>query len=222
MGKSLRFIGIFFLSISALLNIAGGAGTTCVALNPTGFGDSFTAIADWQWLYILFVVVTLAFGIMMARGALLVVKGRQNAYRYAIISLVAAVLVGVIHMVVSRLLRNSSMPVDGVVYTTILTLIIFLIFKIPAVWQKVDFTKTKQKDSDTAGGAAAIVCGAISLTIQYLLTPTHTINGINYGDAFHLTTTVLGWGLVFFGLGLIVASRLNLRWPVLRKSSSKA
>ena len=46
-----------------------------------------------QWLYIFFVFVTLAIGIMMARAVFLVIKGRQNAYRYSIISLVAAVIV---------------------------------------------------------------------------------------------------------------------------------
>jgi len=126
MTKFLRFIAILFLSISALFNIAGGAGTTCVAINPIGFG--FEGIAQAQWLYGIFVVVTLALGIMMARAVVLLVKGRANGYRYALIAMLSAILVGVVHMLVSRSLRDgSSMPVDGVVYTTVLTLIIFLI-----------------------------------------------------------------------------------------------
>ena len=133
MSKFLRFIGILFLAISALFNIAGGAGTTCVALNPTGYGPKFAAIADAQWLYILFVLITVAFGVMMARAVFLVVKGRDNAYRYAMITLIGAIITGVIHIIVSRNLRGSSMPVDGVVYATVLTLIIFLIFKTSAV-----------------------------------------------------------------------------------------
>ena len=223
MGKFLRFIGILFLSISALFNIAGGAGTTCVALNPTEY-EGYEAIANFQWLYILYVIVTAAFGVMMVRAVVLIVKGRPNAYRYSMIALVGAIIVGVIHIITSRALRDSgsSMPVDGVVYTTVLTLIIFLIFKIPAVWEKVDFTRAKKKDSDAAGGAAAIVCGILSLTIQYLMAPTHTINGINYGDAFHLTTTTLGWGLIVLGFALIVASRHSLNLPVLQRFTSKA
>ncbi len=209
MGKFLRFIGILFLSISALFNIAGGAGTTCVALNPKGYGPKFAAIADFQWLYILFVLATVAFGVMMVRAVVLLIKGRQNAYRYSMIALIAGVVVGVIHMVVSRSLRGSSMPVDGVVYTTVLTLIIFLLLRIPAVWEKVDFSKAKKEDSETAGGAAAIVAGVLSLTIQYLMAPTHTINGINYGDAFHLTMTGIGLGLILLGGGLIFNARLR-------------
>ncbi len=209
MGKFLRFIGILFLSISALFNIAGGAGTTCVAVNPKGYGPKFAAIASVQWLYILYVLVTLAFGVMMVRAVVLVVKGRDNAYRYSMIALIGATVVGVIHMITSRSLRGSSMPVDGVVYATVLTLIIFLIFKIPGVWEKVDFTKAKKKDSETAGGAAAIVAGVLSLTIQYMMASTHTINGINYGDAFNTTMTVVGGALLLLGVGIITRSRMQ-------------
>ncbi|MBC8504662.1 MAG: hypothetical protein ISR58_00245 [Anaerolineales bacterium] len=206
MGKFLRFIGILFLSISALFNVAGGAGTTCVALNPKGYGPKFAAIANFQWLYILYVLVTVAFGVMMVRAVVLLIKGRDNAYRYSLISLIGATVVGVIHIITSRALRGSSMPVDGVVYATVLTLIIFLIFKIPGVWEKVDFTKAKKKDSETAGGAAAIVTGSLSLTIQFMMASTHTINGINYGDAFNLTMSVVGWGLIIAGMGLLAKS----------------
>ena len=56
MSKFLRFIGILLLSISALFNIAGGAGTTCVALNPMEY-EGYEAIANFQWLYILYIIV---------------------------------------------------------------------------------------------------------------------------------------------------------------------
>jgi hypothetical protein len=222
MGKILRFIGILFLSISALFNIAGGVGTTCVALDPAGY-EGYEAIANFQWLYILYILVTTAFGVMMVRAVVLLIKGRANGYLYALIALVGAVIVGAIHIATSRALRasGSSMPVDGVVYTTVLTLIIFLIFKIPGVWQVVDFTKAKKMDSDLAGGAAAIVCGGISLIIQVLMAPTHTINGVNYGDAFHLTTTGLGWMLILLGSYQVFKSKLDIKIPVNKKIVTK-
>jgi hypothetical protein len=212
MGRFFRFIGILFLSISALFNIAGGAGTTCVALNPTAY-DGYEAIAGVQWLYILYVILTAALGVMMVRAVVLIIKGRSNAYRYALISLIGATLVGVIHMMTSRALRDSgsSMPVDGVVYTTVLTLIVFLFFKIPGVWQRVDFTQANRNDSQTAGGAAAIVSGCLSLMIQFLVAPTHTINGINYGEAFLITTSGIGWGLILLGAAFVLRAWMNVR-----------
>ncbi len=94
---------------------------------PGWFGGSFSGIAPFQWLDILFVLVTLAFGEMGARGVLRLIRNRPNAYRYALIALVGGSIIGVIHLYVSRALRGSSMPVDMVTYINILTLVIFLI-----------------------------------------------------------------------------------------------
>jgi hypothetical protein len=141
---------------------------------------------------------------MMGRATYLLVKRRQNAYRYTIISLVLGILVGVIHMAVSRNLRGSSMPVDAVTYTAVLTLIVFLIFRIPGIWVKIDFTRAPKGENETAGGAAAIASGVLAFTIQYLMASTHTINGINYGDAFHTSMTFIGWCLVLGGISIVV------------------
>ena len=187
-GKTLRFIGILLMGITALFTIAGGLGTTCVALNPTGFGESMAKLAPFQWLYILFVIVTTAIGIMAARAVFLLAKGRPNSYRFSISSLVLGIVVGVIHMLVSRALRGKSMPVDGVVYTTVLTLIVFLIFRIPKVWQGVNYT-SGGSDDQTGRLAAAItllVTGALTLTVQYWAGSTHTWGGKNWAAAFRL------------------------------------
>ena len=107
-GKTLRFIGILFMGITALFTIAGGLGTTCVALNPTGFGESMALLAPFQWLYILFVIITTVIGIMAARAVVLLAKGRSHSYRNAVIALIMGIVVGAIHMLVSRSLRGKS------------------------------------------------------------------------------------------------------------------
>jgi hypothetical protein len=50
----------------------------------------------------------------MARATVMLVRGKPNAYRDTIISLIAGIVIGVIHMLVSRNLLGSSMPVDAV------------------------------------------------------------------------------------------------------------
>ena len=97
---------------------------------------------------------------------------------------------------------------DGVLYFTVLTLIIFLLFRIPKIWEKVDFTKANRKDSNIAGGATAIISSILCLTVHYLVAPTHIINGINYGDAFHITAAVIGWGMLAVGAFVIIRSAL--------------
>jgi hypothetical protein len=92
-----------------------------------------------------------------------------------------------------------------VVYTTVLTLAIFLLFKIPAIWQGVDFAKAKASDNKKAGGAAAILLGLFTLTIQYTMGSTHTWGGVNYADAFNASMTVIGIGLLLLGAGVFVS-----------------
>jgi len=205
-GKTLRFIGILFMGITALFTIAGGLGTTCVALNPTGFGESMAKLAPFQWLYIIFVIATTAIGIMAARAVFLLVKRRPNSYKASIVALVLGIVVGVIHIALSRSLRGKSMPVDGVVYTTVLTLIIFLLFRIPKIWQGVDYTRSDSGDK-TGKMAAAItlvVTGILTLTVQYWAGPTHTWGGTNWAAAFSITTLMLGLGQLAGGTALLV------------------
>jgi hypothetical protein len=130
--KLLRIVGIVFMGLTAAFTLMGGAGTSCVALNPTGFG--FAKIAPFQWLWILFVLAGIAVGIMGVRAAVLLVKGTKNAYRYALIALILGTALNAVHLYASRALRGSSMPVDMVLYTNVLTLIIFLLFRIPRIF----------------------------------------------------------------------------------------
>jgi len=205
-GKTLRFIGILLMGITALFTIAGGLGTTCVALNPTGFGESMALLAPFQWLYIVFVIATTAIGVMAARAVFLLAKSRPNSYRYAIIALVLGIVVGVIHIMVSRSLRGKSMPVDGVVYTTVLTLIVLLLFRIPKIWQGVDYTSggSGDKTGKMAAAITLLVTGILALTVQYWAGPTHTWGGTNWAAAFLVTSTMLGIGLCLGGVGLLV------------------
>jgi len=202
MQKFLRFIGILLMSLTAAFTTLGGVGTTCVAVGAEKY-DSMAAIVPYKWLYMIFVVITIAIGVMGIRAVVLLIKGRKNAYRYSMIALIAGIVVGVIHMFTSRSLRGSSMPVDGVVYTTVLTLVVFLIFRIPGVWNLVDFSKGKGDSKDVGGGMAAIVSGGLVLSIQFWMAPTHTFDGINYGNAFHTQMMLIGGGLMLAGVGLL-------------------
>jgi len=205
--KVLRVFGIVLMSLTAAFTILGGAGTSCVALDPTGYEGKFAGIAPFQWLYILFVIVTLVIGGMGARAAVRLIQGKRNAYRDSLIALAAGTAVGALHIAASRTLRGGSMPVDMVVYTTIVTLIVFLLFRIPGVWQGVDFEKP-ERAKDTGRHAAAFalgLTGLLFLTIQFLMAPTHTIAGVNYADAWRVVMSAVGLALIVGG------TRLRLR-----------
>jgi len=219
--KFLRFVGIVLMGLTAGFTLLGGAGTSCVAFNPTGFGENMAPLAPFQWLYILFVLTGVALGILGIRATVMLIKGSSKSYRDAVIVLVAGVVVGVIHMAVSQALRGKSMPVDGVVYTTVITLAIFLLFRIPFLWQGVNFTKGNRTDHKLAGGAAAIVFGLVTLTIQFSMGPTHTWNGVNYADAFNVMMPLVGAASILTGVSQYLPAFILRRKPQLPVLSSK-
>ena len=200
--KALRILGIVFMSLTAAFTLLGGAGTSCIALNPTGFGGKFSGISPYQWLWIVFVVVGVAAGIMGVRAVVLLVKGTKNAWRYALIALLIGTVINAIHLLASRALRGGSMPVDGVLYMNVITLIIFLIFRIPGIWQGVNYEKPagEKKTGHQAAAISLLAAGLLSLTIQFMMAPTHTINGFNYADVWHAALTLIGIALILGGL----------------------
>jgi hypothetical protein len=206
LAKLLRFVGVVLMALTGGFTLLGGIGTTCAALAPTKY-DSMKALAPFQWLYILFVLTGIAIGVWGIWATVKLVRGLPDSYKMSLQALVAGVVIGGFHIYMSRMLRGKSMPVDAVVYTTVFTLVIFLLFKLPPIWQGVDFSKAKTSDGKKAGGAAAIVVGLFTLTIQFTMGSTHTWGGVNYADAFNTAMTVIGVGLLFFGAWLSLASR---------------
>ncbi|HSO11372.1 MAG TPA: hypothetical protein VLT51_03275 [Anaerolineales bacterium] len=199
--KFLRFIGIVLMALTGGFTLLGGIGTSCAALFPAKW-ESMEPLAPFQWLYILFVLTGIAIGIWGIWATVKLVRGTSDSYKMSLQALVAGVVIGGFHIYMSRMLRGKSMPVDAVVYTTVLTLIVFLLFRIPGIWQGVNFDKGGS--NRTAGGAAAIILGALSLTIQYTMAYTHTWNGINYANAFNLGMTITGIGLLSVGAGILI------------------
>ena len=202
--KFLRFIGIVLMALTGGITLLGGVGTTCAALFPTNY-DSMAALAPFQWLYIGFVLGGIAIGAWGIWATVKLVKGTSDAYKMSLQALIAGVVIGFIHIYMSRMLRGKSMPVDAVVYTTVLTLIVFLLFRIPGIWQGVNFDKGGDKTGHMAGGAAAILLGIMTLTIQFTMGATHTWGGVNYADAFNAAMTLAGSALALGGVGFILA-----------------
>ena len=220
LAKFLRFIGILFMALTAAVTVLAGVGTSCVAFAPTNWGESMAKIAPMQWLYILYVILTIAIGVLGIRAVVMLAKGRQGAYKAALLALVLGLVVGVLHMITSRNLRGSSMPVDGIVYITVLTLVIFLVFRIPTIWSGVDYTKAPRKEGKKNAGAAAIVTGVLCLTIQFFMAPTHTLGGINYADAFHATMSIVGGALILTGLSFTLSDLIALKADRVKTNST--
>ncbi len=207
MKKFLRFTGILFMGISAAVTLLGGVGTTCVALDATKY-DSMKAIANYQWLYVAYVVIGVALGVLGIWATIQLIKAKKGAEKSSLLILAASVAIGVVHMLTSRALRGSSMPVDGVMYINALTLIIFLLFQIPKVKEMSLFQTEVADDASASGGMTAFVGGVLVLSVQMWAGPSHILDGINYANAFHNAMLGIGSALIMFGLALITKALL--------------
>lgn len=206
--KFLRLIGIVLMALTGGFTLLGGIGTSCAAFNPTGFGESMAPLAPFQWLYILFVLTGVVIGAWGIWATVKLVKGTSDSYKMSIQALITGVVIGFIHIYASRALRGKSMPVDAVVYTTIFTLVIFLLFRIPGIWQRVNFDKGGS--NGTAGGVAAIILGLFTLTVKHTMASTHTWGGVNYADAFNTAMMLIGSAFVLSGMGYLIRL-INIR-----------
>ncbi len=70
--------------------------------------------------------------------------------------------------------------------------------------------KSEKKTGNQAAAIALGVTGLLTLTIQFLMAPTHTIGGVNYADAWHTTLTLLGVGLILFGFATAIATEFTI------------
>ena len=203
--RILRFVGIVLMALTAGFTVLGGIGTFCAALYPARY-ESMSGLIPFQWLYIFFMVSGIAIGIWGIAATVMLIRGTSKAYLTSIQALVAGVVIGGFHIFMSRMLRGKSMPVDAVVYTSVFTLAVFLIFRIPRIWKGVDFSQGNSKTNRGAGAAAAMLVGALTLAVPYIMASTHTWNGVNYAAAFNASLTTLGALQVLAGIGLVV-------WP---------
>jgi len=210
LGMLLRNIAVIALGLTAVFHLLGGIGTTCVALGAEKY-PSMAGIVPYKWLYQLFVLVTLGISVLAIRATIRLARAKAGAYRQALFILFAGMVVTGIHVLVSKNLRGSAVPNDVRLYLNVLTLVIFLVFRLPGVWQKMDFDNPKGRTDGSAGaGVALILAGITSLTIHLWAAPSHTWEGINYADLWHRQLSITGWGMVIAGGGLLLWRLLGL------------
>lgn len=198
-GKTLRLVGMILLGFTAVITLLGGIGTTCVALDATKY-EGMEAIAAYQWLYLLYVLAGIGLGILGIRATVLLAKARPQGYRLAVAVLLGGLVIGVLHMATSRALRGSSMPKDFIVYATALTLVIFLLFRVPGIRERINLTGGGSQIAGMGGAASLFVAGLTVLTVRWWAGPTHSIGGVNYVDVYALELAILGAALLAAGL----------------------
>jgi hypothetical protein len=203
--KIIRICAIVLMGLTVAFTLLGGIGSTCAAFLTEHFA-AMSPLLPYKWLYQLLVIVSVAIGLWGIRALVGLVKGKTWAYRETMLVLILGGLTALIQIIASRSLRGVSMPTDIRLYITLLTLILFLILRIPGIWEKVNFYHQKGNTTDMAGGLAAISLGMMILTVHLWAGPSHTFDGFNYANVWSLQLTAAGWTLTLLGVAWMAKS----------------
>jgi hypothetical protein len=210
LGKTLRTVAIVFFGLTAAMNLLGGAGTSCAAFFTEQYPPMW-ALYDYQWLYQGLVVTTLAIGVAGIWATIGLMRGKDQAYRNALIVLVIGVILGAVHMAASLALRGKAVPANVKLYLNAATLLIFLLLALPGVRQHVNFFRGGQSnDKTTAGGVSAFLAGLLMLTTPLWAGPSHTFEGTNWVYVLWPHLSIGGTLLLLTGLFLLAKVALQV------------
>jgi hypothetical protein len=204
-GKVLRIVAIVMLGMTAAMNLLGGIGTTCAAFsNNVGYRMAFIELMDYRWLYQILVVTTILVGLAGIWATARLVRGSPNIYRDILIILVVGTILGGVQYFASMTLRGKAAPANVKFYLNILTLILFLVFRLPGIWNKLDFTGPGGKTETRAGvGMAALIIGMLTITIFMWAGPSHTFFNQNWTYVLFVPLILVGSGFTLWGIWLI-------------------
>jgi hypothetical protein len=199
-------------------------GTVCAAF--TGVFDflnqyayAFRDIWDYRWLYQILMITTILTGIAGGWATMALIRGGKRVYLQALIILIIGTVLGAIQMFTSLALRGKAIPANMKFYANVITLVLFLVLKLPGIRERVDFSRSGDKTNMTAaGGLAAIVGGMTLLTTFFWAGPSHTYEGANWVNVLQPHLVIGGIVLTLGGLAALTAAASGAVREHLRES----
>ena len=207
--KALRTAAIIFMGLTAAMNLLGGIGTVCAAFYTKKYPPMWKLL-DYQWLYQTLMIVTIAIGILCAWSTMTLVHGKKHAYRNAVILLLIGSIVAGIQVYASLALRGKAVPANIKLYANVATLVLFLLLRLPAIRDWIDFAKPGDgTDRATTGGLAAFMIGCVVLSTESWVGSSHIFQGDNWVHVLQGTLTVGGTILILGGLAQLLRVALD-------------
>jgi hypothetical protein len=191
------------------MTLLGGAGTTCAAFNAEGF-ESMVDLIPYKWLYQILVVTTIAASAVGFWATYALSRGKRKAYSGALGFLVAGLVLGGIQMIASYSLRGKTAPTNFRVYLTTFSLLVFFLFKLPGVRDKVDWGHNS-RDPITPAGLTLFLGGVLTLATSVWAGPTHMLDGANLVLVLQGPLTIAGSSMTLGGIALLVRPTLSPR-----------
>ncbi len=211
MGDKLKILAIVAIGLTALFTLLGGVGTACIAWNADRYGAQFAVFVPTMPLYQVFVYVCVLAGAAGTIVTYALLRGDKWAYKGALITLLVGVVVAVAQMFHSSWLREvaftDTMPTAMRFYITFLTLLLFLVLRLPGVRRRVevDFTRPwRGKGSRAAGGGlTAAIAGIATITTPIWAGSSHMLEGFNLVNVLQVPLLVGGGLLIVMGAVLL-------------------
>lgn len=209
--KNLRTTGIVLMALTTAMNILGGTGTVCAAFLHKIFPLVYILRpVDYRWLYQVFMIVTILIGLVGIWATTALVRGRNRAYLNAVIVLVVGTIVSGIHFFTSLTLTGFVIPTFMKFLANVITLLVFFIFGLPGVRERVDFSEPRDATTQmTSGGLAAILVGILTLSVKTLVGASHVNEGVNWVDVLKTPLNVSGLILTIGGLVFLLKPLLG-------------
>jgi hypothetical protein len=209
LGKVLRIVAIIFMGLTGAMNLLGGIGTVCAAFLTKQFPPMW-ALLDYQWLYQTLMIVTILIGLGGIWATIRLAKGGETAYRNAVILLVIGTVVGGVHYYASMALRGSAAPANMKLYSNIFTLLLFLILKIPGIWERVGFDRPADDGvGQTAAGLTAMIIGVVVISTSLWVGSSHIFEGVNWTHVLKEFLAVSGLASIGIGVSTLTAPAMK-------------
>lgn len=201
--KFLRTFGIVLLAVTAAFTLLGGAGTACVAFGTRMMG-SMAKLEPVKPIFQVLVVVSIVAALLGIYATFRLGRGKKKAYLLAMIFLVVGLAASAIQYYFSLTLRGSTAPNNIRLYLTALTLLVFLILRLPPIWAKTGYENGSQgNDSSKPTAMAMLLCGLVTLAMPIWGAPTHIFE--DYIPGFNTVNLLLA-PLMIAGCLLVLGS----------------
>ena len=199
LGRVLRIIGIVLMGLTATFNLLGGIGTVCAAFLTEQF-PPMLPLLPYRGLYQILMIATILVGLFGVWTVILLIQGRQNAYRNTVIILLVGVSLGAIHYFASLAIRGKAAPANMKFYLNALTLLYFLALRLPGIRDRVSFDRYDESLSTTAANLTMLTSGLLVSSAALWAAPSHTFANENWVHVLDGQLLLTGGVLLIMGL----------------------
>ncbi len=215
-GKVLRLIAIVLMGLTAVFTLLGAVGTSCIAWNANLYGKAFAMYVPYMPVYQILVYTKLVIAVIGILATYALLRTEKWAYSGALIALVCGLANAAIQMYYSSTLKGKPFlaiaPTNVRFFITLLTLVVFLLLRIPGIWSKVGFDRPQygRGPKMSSGGLTLFLGGLVTLSTPMWAGPTHMLDGYNLVYVVGVPLMAVGTGMVVAGLGLLLAANLRV------------